>query len=156
MSMRKKHKGSISNALIAAVLLFSLVMWVYGATKSEPADVKSVIALASGSEAATLILKAGLKSTPTPTVLELSKLRGAIEEQLVLEQARQLTGDKSLRAASVVEAEKKAEGQAQEAKGQAQIEAFFNNPPIKWLFYAAIILGLFFGGFKFYRSMLTR
>lgn len=100
---------------------------------------------AQASSAATSILKRSLAATPTPTVSQLSKTRREVEEQLVLEQAKALTGNASLQAASTVNAERDQQAE------QAAARLFFTGPT-KWLFAAVVVLGFVVGLGKLYLS----
>jgi hypothetical protein len=141
--MTRNQGRAVVDFLMAPLLLITLLIWWYSASQATPEAVQAVVAQANASPAATAIVQAGLKATPTPTVSELNTIRHQVEERLVLETAKRVTGDQSLRASSEVHAE-------QENQAQARVGETLLNEWLGWVLGIAVCLMLLLGSVALY------
>jgi hypothetical protein len=139
--MPNNQCGSAANVLLLAIVILALLTWGYTASPASPDAVQEVAKQAQASSAATSILKRSLAATPTPTVSQLSTIRREVEEQLVLDQAKAVTGNESLRAASSEKAER--DKQAEEA-----LAHLLFTGPARWFLAAVVVLVCVLGGIK--------
>ena len=101
--MNKRHQqGQVARWVCAIAATVFLLCLAYEAGPASPDDVKALVAKAEASPAAMAVLQEGLKNTPTPTRDELTDLREKVNERLMLETSRALTGDPSLRSSTEI------------------------------------------------------
>lgn len=108
--MQKLQRGSahllFAIAMIVGIVVSAVIERMQAADDASASlsSVDEVIALAKTSEVTQAILKRRLAQTPIPTVSQLRQLRQQVEDQLLLDRAIAVTGDKSLETALVVKA----------------------------------------------------
>lgn len=111
--------GSTLSALVSAVLILGVLSWLlsdYLPASAE--DLQAVVVLAGPSPAAKGALAALLKETPHPNRSELRDMRRRVNEVIVTEMARAITGDKTIEAP----AERDAIRERQDVSRIAQLE----------------------------------
>ena len=96
--MKSTQRGQgVLRLLFAMVLIFGTIYVLqWDRMPAEPKDVQAVVALAEASPAAKAKVVAALEKTPNPDRSELRGLRSGVEEILVTEAARKLTGNMNL------------------------------------------------------------
>lgn len=105
--MMRYQRGSsnIASFFVALLIIAVVGVWIFETSPASTDGVREVVENAKSSPVATGIVAAGLKSTPTPTRAQLGVLRERVNEQLVLETAQAVTGDRGLRPASIAKSE---------------------------------------------------
>ena len=100
---------------LSIVAICLAAMWIlFGYLPAEANDLQEVITLASGSSEAKGTLAKSLKENPNPSRSDLKGIRNRINEILVTEKSRAVTGDYSLQTPTAL-AESKKKSNASEA-----------------------------------------
>ena len=114
MKSAQMQRGGIGwLAVWAIAVTFMVVTFAYEWSPAPAEDVMALVTKAATSPGATAIVQEGLQRTPTPSHGELADLRTRVNERLVLDTARALTGDQSLRPASEVKEEERRRREAE-------------------------------------------
>ena len=100
--MRISQRGSSSvQALLGTVFIFGFLYWIawdYMPSKAE--DLQKVVSLAESHPKAKEALADLLKETPAPNNNQLKRIRSSVNEIVLLETSKKVTGDPSLAANS--------------------------------------------------------
>ena len=138
MKSARMQRGGIGWLVVWALAVTVLVLTILYEQSPAPAeDVKALASLAATSPQATAILQEGLKQAPTPSRRELADLMSQVNERVVLEASRTLTGDQSLRPTSEVKAEDRRRHEAEANAVFKEISARY--PFMPYLFVAICI-----------------
>ena len=134
---RHSQRGSIAWVICAIGVAIFLSCLFYESTPAAPDDVSALAAATKADPAATAILQEGLKQSPTPTRKQLAELRGRVNEQLVLNASRTITGDAGLRSSAELEAEASRKSMAE---ADASFAKIVDEDP--WVPYALVAAAL--------------
>jgi uncharacterized Zn finger protein len=138
--------------------VLSIIVWLgWIASDFLPADadsVQAVVSLAAKSPAAKAELVAALKETPNPDRSDLNKIRKRVNEIIVTETAREVTGDTTLKTPTEMDSQRDRALAAREAKLESTSwESMSNEEKVQYLSskWAAVLgamvaaIALFFG-----------
>ena len=117
----KKERGnSLCGTFLGIILIFGSLFWVLADyLPAESADVQSLVVLAAPSTDAKKMLVDFLKASPNPNRGELRQIKTRIDEILVTETARTVTGDPTLESLTEREARSTKEKKLELARLQA-------------------------------------
>ncbi|MDR2837752.1 MAG: hypothetical protein LBV49_04160 [Azonexus sp.] len=125
---RQQGNGALSFLLWAFCLSLSVSFLIsYYYLPAEPKDVQEIVSLAATSPEAKAVVVASLKKTPNPKNSELNDLRSRVNEVIVTETARTITGDKTLETPSAREVSRERQETARLASIKSKTWAEMNN-----------------------------
>jgi hypothetical protein len=98
LSMKSVQRGeSTMSLLVSMAVIFGFLVWLLSDyMPADAEDLQAVISLAAPSPDAKSALATALKETPNPNRTELRHMRSRVNEIIVTETARVVTGDKTL------------------------------------------------------------
>lgn len=117
--LKSRGTGSWDVILWLAIVALAIWAWVPDFLPADAGEVKSLAAVAAASNESREAFAAALKQTPNPTRAELRKMRTRVNELLVTETAREVTGDETLKAPADVQRDRS----SAEAARQARLDA---------------------------------
>lgn len=109
MISTQRGDSSLSLLLSLALLFGGLYFVVSDYFPAQADDLQEVVSLASHSPEARAELTAALATTPNPNRKELRRIQYLINEIVVTETARSVTGDASIKSPAAMEADQKAD-----------------------------------------------
>lgn len=115
--LRSGQRGdSFVSFLVALALVVCSLYWLLSDYfPARAVDLQEVVALAGQNPAANVVLAASLKETPNPNRMELRRIRSHVNEVIVTEMARIVTGDKTIETPSERQANREREAVARTA-----------------------------------------
>lgn len=120
-----RQTGWIGSAIFGVVCVGILLIWAAGFMPASQENVQAVVQSAQGNAEATAIVTSSLEKTPTPTITELGRIKDKVNEALVLETAKQVTGNPALKSHSQIQKE-------EFIKDQQAIQKTFSNDVVSW------------------------
>jgi len=119
--MRRHEQGSSTLSLLLSVMLVlgGLYWLLSDYLPADAEDLQSLVSLAAPSTEARNVLAASLKASPNPNRIALREMRRRVNDIVVTETARAVTGDKTLESAGERGARLKREEAARIARVQA-------------------------------------
>ena len=112
MKSLQRGGGAVRILVTLALLVGSLLLILPNWLPAQAEDLQTVIALAAPSAEAKAALSESLIKTPKPTVAQLGKMKSLVNEILVTETVRSVTGDGSLQTATVLAATQEADNKS--------------------------------------------
>jgi len=100
---RNKQTGSIGDVIFGIVFLVVALSFAHGSLTADPQAVQELAHSARNSPEALATIKATLEKTPTPTNRELRQLRDKVNDQILLQTSKEVTGNPDLKAAPQVQ-----------------------------------------------------
>jgi hypothetical protein len=89
-------RSALSRLTLVVLVAAACLLWWLSGAPSKADKVQEVVSLAAKSPEAAAAVAESLKNNPNPSVVELHALRSHVNEILVTETARQVTGDKTI------------------------------------------------------------
>lgn len=104
MKSEQRGSGTVSSLVLVALGIALLLMMVRDNSPAKPEDLQGVISLASINPEANAALAAALLETPNPSRADLDGMRDRVNEIVVTEIAKEVTGETTLQTPSVARA----------------------------------------------------
>lgn len=116
LNRRCRGTGSGDVMLLLGIVAFAIWAWMPEFLPADAGDVKSLAAVAATTNESRAAFAAALKQTPNPSRAELRRMRTLVNDLLVTETAREVTGDATLKAPADVQQERASAEAARQAK----------------------------------------